>query len=266
MPCIWCRRIDRKQSVEHIIPEALGCPDDFVLKRGEVCQKCNNQLAHLDQAVIGDFDIPAFIHGVPRKRGRPPEISSRGNVFGTYRSGSPEMCFNMDPHPVTTHLGARLGAYGKSERNVNAKLERHGETAKISFGTEFGKNPKFARGLVKIAFSSLAYYLGAEKLADEAFNPIRQFVTKGSGLRPVILYDDGDLSYRNRIWSPYRSQEGYYLMAFRLVVFGVLVDLSPKCSGFPALRDAMLKEFGETGWTCLPLNAVGQEKQPISTS
>lgn len=266
MQCIWCKRSDRERSVEHIIPEPLGCPPDFVLKKGEVCQECNNHLAHLDQAVIDDLDFLPYFHEVPRKRGRPPEIRSRGNVIGTYQSGSQETFFNMDPHPFTTHLGDRLGAYGRSERNVNATLEEVGDMAKISFGTEFGKNPKFARGIVKIAFSSLAWFLGAEKLADEAFNPVRRFVTKGTGFRPVILSTDGDLSYRNQVWPPYTSPEGHYSMAFRLTAFHAWVDLSPECTSFPAIRDAMLEEYGETGWICLPLNAVGREMQPVSSS
>jgi hypothetical protein len=37
-------------------------------------QACNNGLAHLDQAVIDDFDLFAFISGIPRKRGRPAQI------------------------------------------------------------------------------------------------------------------------------------------------------------------------------------------------
>lgn len=256
MQCIWCKRSDRKSSIEHIIPEALGCPPEFVLKRGEVCQKCNNRLAHLDQAVIDDLDFLPFMNKVPRKRGRPPEIRSRGNVIGTYRNGEPEVFFNMEAHPITTHHGDRLGAYGRSTRNVKAKFERVGNMAKISFGTEFGRNPKFARGIVKIAFTSLAWYRNAETLADQVFNPVRRFVTKGTGFRPVVLFTDGDLSYWNQVWPPYKSPEGHYSMAFRLAAFHVWVDLSPGCTSFPTIRDAMLRKYGETGWNCLPLSAA----------
>lgn len=261
MHCIWCKRDDRKRSVEHIIPDALGCPPDFVLKRGEVCQKCNNRLAHLDQAVIDDLDFLAYMNGIPRKRGKPPEIRSRGNVIGTYEKGAPAVFFNMETHPITTHLGERLGAYGRSERNVNATLEKNGDIAKISFDTEFGRNPKFTRGIVKIAFSSLAWLIGAEKLANKAFNPVRRFVTKGAGFRPIILSTDGDLAYSNRVWSPYTSPDGHYSVAFRLAVFHVWVDLSPECSCFPAVRDAMFNEHGETGWNCLPLSAAPSRQQ-----
>ena len=258
--CIWCKRSDRKPSIEHIIPEALGCPSEFVLKRGEVCCKCNNHLAQLDQAVIDDLDFLAYMNGIPRKRGRAPEIRSRGNVIGTYESGQPSVFINMESHPIMTHLGDRLGAYGRSARNVNTAMEKIGDFAKISFGIEIGKNPKFARGLVKIAFSSLAWYIGAGSLAHDAFNPVRRFVTKGDGFRPIILCTDGDHSYRNQVWGPYRSPEGYYSMTFRLSSFHVWVDLSPECTSFPTIRDAMFNEYGETGWSCLPLSAAQPRK------
>lgn len=214
--CIWCKRSDRKRSIEHIIPESLGCPPELILKRGEVCQKCNNRLAHLDKAIVDDFDFLIYMNSIPRKRGRPPEIRSRGNVIGTHDKSGPALFFNMESHPVQTHLGERLGAYRGSERNMRASLERTGNIAKISFETEFGRNPKFARGLLKIAFSSLAWHLGAQALANESFNPIRRFVTKGYGFRPVILCIDSDNGYRNQVWRPYVSPDGHYSIEFRL--------------------------------------------------
>jgi hypothetical protein len=34
-PCIWCKKQSTsKQSIEHIIPESLGCPEAFVLMDG----------------------------------------------------------------------------------------------------------------------------------------------------------------------------------------------------------------------------------------
>lgn len=66
--CIWCKRPVRKTNIEHILPESLGCPPQFVLQ-GCVCMSCNNSLGHVDQALLKQFEIVAFMHGVPRKGG-----------------------------------------------------------------------------------------------------------------------------------------------------------------------------------------------------
>jgi len=81
--CIWCKKTTQKIAEEHIIPDALGCPANLVLTKGEVCQACNNGLAHLDQAVADEFDMIAFNENIPRKGGRPPVVLGRGNVVGT---------------------------------------------------------------------------------------------------------------------------------------------------------------------------------------
>jgi HNH endonuclease len=64
LPCIWCTKLNASTAVEHIIPEALGCPNGFVLKDGAVCESCNNNLGHLDQAVLDEFDMLVFLAGV----------------------------------------------------------------------------------------------------------------------------------------------------------------------------------------------------------
>jgi hypothetical protein len=101
--CIWCLNESTVNHVEHIVPEALGCPDNFVLTNEEVCIKCNNGLGHIDQAVIDDFDFPAFMAGIPRKGGKPPIISSRGNVKGAVEPNGPGISFNMEKHAVKDH-------------------------------------------------------------------------------------------------------------------------------------------------------------------
>ena len=43
-PCIYCRHdASDAKGVEHVLPEALGNPD-WTLRRGVVCDRCNNQL------------------------------------------------------------------------------------------------------------------------------------------------------------------------------------------------------------------------------
>jgi len=42
--CIWCKSEHTDRSVEHIVPESLGCPRELVLRNGEVCDVCNSRL------------------------------------------------------------------------------------------------------------------------------------------------------------------------------------------------------------------------------
>jgi hypothetical protein len=244
----------RPSAIEHIIPEALGCPEGFVLTGGSVCRRCNNGLAHLDQAVIDDFDMLAYMAGVPRKKGRPPEIRNRGNVIATTKPSGNEMSINMERHSVEAHDGSTLGAFGKSDRNINASFERQGHLASTSFSVPIGRNPKFVRGIVKIAFSSVAYFLGVETALGKDFDSVRLFVRDGKGERFVLLKSSSDTAYRNRIWPPYQSEGGEYAVTFRLAAVEFCVDLSPKLTLFPLLKKQATDRFGKSGWSYLPIN------------
>lgn len=252
--CIWCRGTNRPSAIEHIIPESLGCPEGFVLSDGIVCRRCNNGLAHLDQAVAEDFDFLSFMAGVPRKKKRRPEIRSRGNVVGTTGPTGVEFSINMERYPVKAHDGSRLAPFGGSGRNVNATFEHDGRRAKSSFSLPIGQNPKFIRGIVKIAFSSLAYFLGAATAHAENFDPVRVFVREGKGERPILLMSNPEGGYFNQVWPPYRSESGHYAVTFRLAVVEFCVDLSPTLGLYPLLKQKTIESYGQSGWTSLPTN------------
>ena len=69
MICIWCLNEFECLSTEHGIPEALGCPEDLVL-RNVMCVNCNNALGTVDQALLKQFEVVTVVYGVPRKGGR----------------------------------------------------------------------------------------------------------------------------------------------------------------------------------------------------
>src|SRR5690606_5560641 len=92
--CIWCLQSAGGKHVEHIVPEALGCPKGFVLTADQICQRCNNGLGYLAQAVADDFDFVGFLAGVTRKKRKAPGIMSRGNVYGFMGRDGPEIIFN----------------------------------------------------------------------------------------------------------------------------------------------------------------------------
>ena len=94
--CIWCKKEVTANSLEHIIPEALGCPDTFVLNNYEICNECNNRFGNIDHALINAFDFFAFMSGIPRKKGKSPVISNKGNFYAHYVDGKPELHINMN--------------------------------------------------------------------------------------------------------------------------------------------------------------------------
>lgn len=253
--CIWCLEHAKGKHEEHIIPEALGCPKGFVLPGTVVCLRCNNGLGHLDQAVINEFDFQVFMAGVPRKKGRPPAIRSRGNVLATIEPSGPTYTYNMDPVAITAHDGSRLAPYRGSKRDIRAKFTKQGHLAAINFDIPFGQNPKFLRGVTKIALSSLAYFLGAPLARSPAFNSIRRFVREGVGNRHLLVTFDSDATYFNRVLAPNVSPSGEYAITFRIGSVEFLVDLSEKESLLGVFQAKALETFGENNWCTLPTDA-----------
>jgi len=94
--CIWCTKLNSDKDIEHIFPEAIGCPKGFHLEGGVVCKFCNNSLAYLDQAVTSEFEIPAFMVNVIGKKNKSPKISSYGNLKGEYINSEKTFFINMD--------------------------------------------------------------------------------------------------------------------------------------------------------------------------
>ncbi|MEO7623235.1 MAG: HNH endonuclease [Gallionella sp.] len=251
--CIWCLGIAEGGHEEHIIPEALGCPPGFVLPGTVVCRKCNNNLAHLDQAVLDEFDFPVFMAGVPRKKGKKPIIRSRGNVLATVEKDGPTYTFNMESYPVKGHDGSHLAGFRGSKRDVRGKFSKQGDGAAISFDVSFGQSPKFVRGITKIAFSSLAYFLGAQTALSSSFNPVREFVRDGIGKRHLLLMFGEDKTYRNNVLAPYVSPTGEYSIALRIACIEFLVDLSEKESNFMTFQSKMPEFRGSKDWCVLPV-------------
>jgi hypothetical protein len=123
---------------------------------------------------LDEFDFLTFMAGVPRKKGKKPIVRSRGNVLATVENEGSKITFNMESYPVAAHDGSRLAGYRGSKRDVRGKFSKQGDGAAISFEVPLGQNPKFIRGITKIALSSLAYFLGAQVALSSSFHPVRE--------------------------------------------------------------------------------------------
>jgi len=248
--CIWCKKIINNPTREHIIPEALGNPVDFML---ELCRPCNNNLGHLDQAVIDQFDIPIFNAGVKRKKGKSPIISNRGNVVGRITSTGPEIHVNMENHNVISPDGIKIAPFRGTNRNIKIFVKQDNDNLEISLEFEiFTNRPKFVRGIYKIGFSSLAYFLGTEVAIRDEFDSIREFVLHGKGDRKILIQACTDTLYKNEVNQPLIRNENEYCVRLRLMCFEFLIDLSPNHSLFPIWVQLSRKLYGDDGWKCLP--------------
>lgn len=251
--CIWCLLPALGGHEEHIIPEVLGCPDGFILPGTVVCKGCNNGLAHLDTAVADEFDFLTFMAGIPRKKGKPPIISSRGNVHATVESTGPVYTFNMGSHAEVAHDGKTVSPFRGTERHIRATFQKDGPWGRVSFPVPFGQGKKFVHGLHKIALSSLTYFLGPDVARSEQFNAVRQFVRFNEGVRHVMVKDTNEKGYVNQAWAPYKSSSGDYVCIFRIAMIEFIVDLSESQSSLAMLEANAHELYGEGGWCVLPL-------------
>lgn len=73
MNCIFCKNIsDNSKSVEHILPESLG-NNDHILRKGIVCDACNNYFATKVEKIVLDkpyFKNVRYRNFITTKKGR----------------------------------------------------------------------------------------------------------------------------------------------------------------------------------------------------
>lgn len=254
--CIWCTESSGpEQSPEHIVPEALGCPEALILRRGEVCGRCNNGLAHLDQSLIDDLEFCTLRAGVSRKKGRPPAVYSYGNVHAEVKNGHLSVHINMNSKPVLTHDGKTLAGYRGRPRDVAAQLTRVGALATVNFDVSFGKSPKVARALVKMGAEYFCSVYGRDHASTIIAGPVADFVREGKGERPVIFGAVSDKQYLNHFGAIGKVGETGWYCVFRLAVFEIVVDLGPDRIAFNEMSNRLYRKFGTTGWSTLPPEA-----------
>lgn len=100
--CIWCGKRPAN-SLEHIAPEALGCPRDFVLHTG-VCARCNHRNGGLDRALLLPLEILTVFKGIPRKKGRPPTVDGFSSIASEYDENGPVFYMNREKFPVQIYF------------------------------------------------------------------------------------------------------------------------------------------------------------------
>lgn len=251
--CIWCKNTVTENTLEHIIPEALGCPECFILNNGEICNPCNNRFGHIDHALISAFDFQALLAGVSRKNGKKAVISNKGNFYAQQTDDGPIIHVNMNKKSVSINNKVNLGGYGKSKRNVKGSFEINGDSWGGELKFEFGDDPKLVRALYKIGLEALVYFFGAETALNEEYDTIRKFVLTGKGDLKAILTFSNDKKYRNEVYNPYEKEGVGYGICIRIANILFHIDLTKKQKLLPVLEKELIKQHGSNGWTILPV-------------
>lgn len=244
MNCIWCKNTVVESVPEHIIPEPLGCPENFILKDNEICKACNNNFGHIDQALIDDFDIFLFNNNIPRKKNKKPLITNRGNLLGKHTSYGKTYFINKENHVIQSPFGDKISFFKNRKRNIKAKFFINGERARVNFSTEIGNSQKFVRGIYKIGLEALVFRFGVEEALKDKYDSIRQYVMQGKGKRKMLISISECTNYKNELYNFWLTENKDYVASFRLVYFDFVVDLSTDMSAI----ENMEKEISKNGW------------------
>lgn len=265
MRCIWCLQSDRKSSEEHIVPLALGCPDDWVLRR-EVCEPCNNGLGSLDRHLADEFDIFRVQAGVHARRGKKPRITSRSNLRGERRAGGYDFLVNMSARAVThPHYGVLNPPSGKLN-DAQADFLREGSIGQVTLRVLIGATPEFSRAIHKIGFAWLAKIVGPEITWRKYFDEVRAFVLHGVGTRHVLVLSAGDYAYQHRAGRVYSLTVGHWCVDFTISGLPFAVDLSPGQQVLPTLMSETTRAYGRGAWGILPPPRPGARFYELSDS
>jgi hypothetical protein len=250
--CIYCLQESIDAPPEHVIPEALGCPEEAILRSGEVCEACNHGLAHLDVALADSFDFARFFTNQPTKKGKPPSVSGRSNLATIVTDGEPILHINLGPGDVTLPDGRVLKAPTRKSTSVRAQMTvRNGEAA-VHFEAHAFQNPKFSRAIHKVAIGIIAGTLGRNAALAASLNPAREFVLKGVGPKRTVLcrIPTTEWQYVHRAWEPYTSADGYCVV-FTLCGYQFTVDCTPTQESIPRMLKLIPTHDPKARWLTL---------------
>lgn len=172
--CIYCLTTTASfKSEEHIFPESLG-NDEFVLPKGFVCDKCNNEiLSSLDSALL-KFEPVAFLQVmfVPHtKGGKLPQADF------------PDMTVKrVRPRQVII--------MAKDEKNHIEEKQSPGDDLFLYTlqGTMNKLDPKLlGRAIYKIALGMVAFLKGHEQACSNKYDAARQFIVHNQDFQNNIL-------------------------------------------------------------------------------
>jgi hypothetical protein len=239
--CIWCPSTNAK-SLEHIAPESLGCPAEFVLREG-VCENCNGRLGRLDRALLVPFEIITVMKGIPRKKGRRPTVDGFSSISSGYDENGPRFQINREKYDITPEGGKRLKGITKNDPITEFRVKNLGDgRAQISYNQELRFGREAVRGIFKIAIESIAFFEGLDAARDPELDAVKAFVTQGTGDFRVIMVPDPNPAYESYFAQIWRSEEGHRGVGMTILGIGFLCGFDPEFGAIPRLLEAAKQE------------------------
>lgn len=227
--CIYCKKTEANYSVEHIIPDSIGCPPDLILKH-EVCEKCNNKLAVLDNRVIQEYDLIRWMSEIPNKKGKIPKISSIRNVYTDDKGmmgDKKRIVFNSDSKPVKIEkTDIILPGYRKNSSAIDGTLKIKNNEAHFKLSRTFDTDRKFIRGIYKIGFEMQCLLEGKEKILSPFYDQYRDFIYHDIGDMELVFQYNNDHKIFNSLLNTYSNDAGRAMIVFRLLVLTYIVNLT----------------------------------------
>ena len=242
-PCLWCGGRPAN-SLEHILPEALGCPPEFVLKEG-VCRNCNNKkLANLDRALLKPFELLTVVRGIRRKKGKAPTIDNFSTVSSTHGQDGPQLFINRGKVPIQPHFGKKLGPTSKKDEFTGFAVKHLGSgKAEITIEQKMFFDRAAVRGLFKIALETMAYFHGLEVVMDAAFDQIRDFVIQDKGEFGAVMLPGGP--FDGHFGNPYSKDGRPFVVPMTILGIGFVCDFDPGfASGNEVMQACSAMKFG----------------------
>jgi hypothetical protein len=243
--CIFCFQDSSDSPPEHIISEALGCPEDAVLRNNEVCRRCNHRLGGLDEALVNSLDIPRLLAGQRGKRRRGPSVSGRRNIMASAHGSETTLYINAGPGDVTLPNGRVLKEPDGSSASVVASESVSCGIARIRIKATLLHDRRLARALHKVALEVVALYHGVDAALASSLNSARRYVLTGEGgPRRVYVLLCLNEEYQTQLWAPYSD----LVVPIRLAAFEFLVDLKDPQSSLPRLSEAFAVVGANRKW------------------
>lgn len=254
--CIWCLREHPDSAIEHVIPQAVGCPPDLVLRDGEVCRPCNSHLGvRVDVALVHNFEQMLAIAELQATGKTHRRLAGIGNMQISDMPSGQHVAFSMGSTAIVDEAGTRVGPLRRDRRHATATFRDLGNgQGEISGEIAFIHDDRFSRALHKIALELLVFTPTPDIVYESRFDLIRDYVMRGVGTRRVVMaYTEHDWKARKQqvILSP----DGGVTAEFLFCGCVFFVDLSPQQTFFPRLEATTLRG---TVYTWTPIVRDGQ--------
>lgn len=229
--CIFCKSdSSNSKGIEHIIPESMGCPENFYLKRGVVCDSCNNNiLSALDSSLQDSFGIIRPFYIMKNKKGSPLRVRNKFLLMEN-NSGHMTVHINRKGRDVKLDDGRFLKSIEKKGSSIRF-CEKYNEDGTVSFniGQDLVFNSKAKRAFHKIAFEFLCWVQGVDVVLNKKFDDLREYVLKGVGDRSVLMGPKVQIADEQGIHefkSISLDKEGNMIVPFNLFNFSFIVQLT----------------------------------------